>query len=779
MALGKVANVAVALSEDTPPDLLAGGMDLRVVLPCGSVTRCHVDRSTPIMDLLVELARVHRISPAAHTLQPFGLNNTPLHSQPSTPIGALDVFTVKIVPKARPLAPLGKRPAPRPTPAQPFEQTFRLQVHLPRNQLFVTRASRATVLGDIRQLACGEKNLDPNKYELRHPANLDQRLDPESTLGECGLTEVALVASGGRHGLGGLGLSQPLPDIMALRRQEDKRREAAKAGQFGYLTSHSMAEGSVSSASSGSLGGRSASPAPSDGERSSGSTSPPAVQPLQQMQPPCRPGRKRRPAPKPPVGVTAAVAEEMNNNINKEVIASGGTVISHSRNSSDSSGYHEATTSVLSESPDGHGHSHSHGPQSTATGSEDELTDHDQDGRKVRVRSQITDSQLAILKPHYAANPRPKREELIRLAEMVNLPQRVVQVWFQNTRARDRREGRLINTAGSGSGSPGSAAAPLQVMTQAALPALPALHPQPASPELPDGEQPLDLSTKKWSGGHSLHSSPSSTPPRPSSSNSDDADGAMNLSRKSRSGSPRSRSPTPLMATFAQFASFPPVLMPARTPSPNAASTPTPWLGRGLKRPFPGDLPLFLSKHLAAANATPDLLLRANSSSPGSDRRSWKFGPDGEDGPEDADDSASAMDLMGMPVKRRATSAVYPGHLVPGPLGTLLVGFGPDGSPGATENEPEGQFVCKQCDKVFSKQSSLARHKFEHSGQRPHKCDQCPKAFKHKHHLTEHKRLHSGEKPFQCSKCFKRFSHSGSYSQHMNHRYSYCKPYRE
>ena len=59
---------------------------------------------------------------------------------------------------------------------------------------------------------------------------------------------------------------------------------------------------------------------------------------------------------------------------------------------------------------------------------------------------------------------------------------------------------------------------------------------------------------------------------------------------------------------------------------------------------------------------------------------------------------------------------------------------------------------------------------------RPHKCTQCDKAFKHKHHLTEHRRLHSGEKPFQCPKCFKRFSHSGSYSQHINHRFSYCKP---
>lgn len=61
------------------------------------------------------------------------------------------------------------------------------------------------------------------------------------------------------------------------------------------------------------------------------------------------------------------------------------------------------------------------------------------------------------------------------------------------------------------------------------------------------------------------------------------------------------------------------------------------------------------------------------------------------------------------------------------------------------------------------------------AGKRPHQCEICKKAFKHKHHLIEHSRLHSGEKPYQCDKCGKRFSHSGSYSQHMNHRYSYCK----
>ncbi|CAN9502788.1 unnamed protein product [Ophioblennius macclurei] len=85
-----------------------------------------------------------------------------------------------------------------------------------------------------------------------------------------------------------------------------------------------------------------------------------------------------------------------------------------------------------------------------------------------------------------------------------------------------------------------------------------------------------------------------------------------------------------------------------------------------------------------------------------------------------------------------------------------------------------GVYPCDLCSKVFQKGSSLLRHKYEHTGKRPHECSICKKAFKHKHHLIEHSRLHSGEKPYQCDKCGKRFSHSGSYSQHMNHRYSYC-----
>ena len=60
----------------------------------------------------------------------------------------------------------------------------------------------------------------------------------------------------------------------------------------------------------------------------------------------------------------------------------------------------------------------------------------------------------------------------------------------------------------------------------------------------------------------------------------------------------------------------------------------------------------------------------------------------------------------------------------------LLIDEGDSGEPGAKKCrkswkshrvegegvEGEGLYGCDQCDKRFSKQSSLARHKYEHSG---------------------------------------------------------------
>ena len=76
--------------------------------------------------------------------------------------------------------------------------------------------------------------------------------------------------------------------------------------------------------------------------------------------------------------------------------------------------------------------------------SEDGQMNSGQDDRKVRVRTLISEEQSLVLKTHYQMNPRPKREELDGIAKKIGHPFKVVKVWFQNARARDRREGKNL-----------------------------------------------------------------------------------------------------------------------------------------------------------------------------------------------------------------------------------------------------------------------------------------------------------------------------------------------
>ncbi|XP_033223405.1 uncharacterized protein LOC117177051 isoform X2 [Belonocnema kinseyi] len=317
--------MVLTVTEDTPADMLAGSMELLVQLPRDHTVqtqRVTVQRSTPMMDLLVQITTAHKLAASSYTLQAIGERGFVLPHQPNTPIGALDALQVKLLPKQGTFLPRKTRQA-----NQPFETTFRLQVHLPRNQLYVSRVSPKMNLGDILEEVCREKNLDIKKYELRHPANLEETLDLSLSLQDYHLQEVTLYAKQGRT----LGSALSSQDIMALQKQEERRRQQAKQSVFGFIFKKSK----ESSLSTDSLGGRSVSPARSD--ETGRSTSP--------MPPPPRPFRKRRPAPKPPVSTSKN--DESNENSKEKM------VISHSRNSSDSSGYHEA--SVLSDHPDSAG----------------------------------------------------------------------------------------------------------------------------------------------------------------------------------------------------------------------------------------------------------------------------------------------------------------------------------------------------------------------------------------------------------------------------------------
>ncbi|KAK9880280.1 hypothetical protein WA026_010151 [Henosepilachna vigintioctopunctata] len=375
-------------------------------------------------------------------------------------------------------------------------------------------------------------------------------------------------------------------------------------------------------------------------------------------------------------------------------------------------------------------------------------TDHVcEDGGKVRVRSLIADEQLKVLKYNYTLNPRPKREDLEKISAMIGFPIRVVQVWFQNTRARDRREGKLINMPY------GLASSKAHKFDNSMLSNL---DPVTSKFEI-DSDEPLDLSIKKIQ--RSSDSTPASSPTRPASENPSSEYG-NELSKPSHTSQPSSAPCINFLGNYQTNSSEQPTVSSPLAMHENNCLAQI--LGQPSKKfnlPGMGLVPIEQLMQFGVTEFPNFSHLIDNIQSPNSEKR-WNDYKDYKDVKTENEDEENSNSIKKLKLS----------HYTKSPVSPLLAN---------QEAEHEGQFICDQCEKAFSKQSSLARHKYEHSGQRPHKCDECPKAFKHKHHLTEHKRLHSGEKPFQCTKCLKRFSHSGSFSQHMNHRYSYCKPYRE
>ena len=63
--------------------------------------------------------------------------------------------------------------------------------------------------------------------------------------------------------------------------------------------------------------------------------------------------------------------------------------------------------------------------------------------RAGRVRTVLTEKQLSLLKSCYTANPRPDALMKEQLVEMTGLSPRVVRVWFQNKRCKDKKKHQL------------------------------------------------------------------------------------------------------------------------------------------------------------------------------------------------------------------------------------------------------------------------------------------------------------------------------------------------
>ncbi len=64
--------------------------------------------------------------------------------------------------------------------------------------------------------------------------------------------------------------------------------------------------------------------------------------------------------------------------------------------------------------------------------------------RSTRVRTVLSESQLHTLQTCYSANPRPDALMKEQLVEMTGLSPRVIRVWFQNKRCKDKKRGLMM-----------------------------------------------------------------------------------------------------------------------------------------------------------------------------------------------------------------------------------------------------------------------------------------------------------------------------------------------
>lgn len=294
-----------------------------------------------------------------------------------------------------------------------------------------------------------------------------------------------------------------------------------------------------------------------------------------------------------------------------------------------------------------------------------------EDERKVRVRTAISEEQQNMLKDCYAKNPKPGRDEFRSIAQVLGLDSRVVQVWFQNNRSRERK----LNSMGynvskqqqqqqqsyttNGHGGASLENSIQKNVTKIPLPLQQSILNAQMSPTYSQSpvalmdDQPLDLSIKKE--GSSI-STPSNSPrygtaPLPS-------DEVMNLSRKS---------------------------LPQYPYVPSLGFGPT--------------MDRFLN--IAPEMARNNVVRASDSVSPASEKqRTWKdelhYVKDTFNGnispkqPANNQQQQQHQQQQPPPTKRSYVKQQVP--------------------------EGDGQFICDECDKAFNKQSSLARHKYEHSG---------------------------------------------------------------
>ncbi|KAL9696796.1 hypothetical protein quinque_016375 [Culex quinquefasciatus] len=171
----------------------------------------------------------------------------------------------------------------------PFEQTFRITVLLPRDQLYVARIGAKTRLAALMDMICIDKQLDAQKYLFRHPSDFHQGFELDLTIGEVGLNEIRLVSKKELENLQNNEYRLSTSDIFRLH-QKNIRESSVSSSDLSrtsrvalkttspYSSTNSLNSMDSSGLSSSSRGGVNGN----------------------QHHPPVAPMRKKRVAPRPP-----------------------------------------------------------------------------------------------------------------------------------------------------------------------------------------------------------------------------------------------------------------------------------------------------------------------------------------------------------------------------------------------------------------------------------------------------------------------------------------------
>ncbi|XP_052863223.1 uncharacterized protein LOC128269858 [Anopheles cruzii] len=197
-------------------------------------------------------------------------------------------------------------------PNAPYEQTFRVTVLLPRDQLYVARVGAKTKLSTLLDQVCSDKLLDAQKYVFRHPADFQHGFELDMNIGEVGLSEIRLMSRKELEALRNSDYRLSTSDI--FRMHQKTARETTTGGTSlsssdlsrtsklvpkttsPYSSTNSLNSMDSSGVSSSSRGGG------TNGGHAGNGHHHHQPQPQQQQPaaPPVAPTRKKRAAPRPP-----------------------------------------------------------------------------------------------------------------------------------------------------------------------------------------------------------------------------------------------------------------------------------------------------------------------------------------------------------------------------------------------------------------------------------------------------------------------------------------------